>query len=86
MEHIGIDLGSRESQVCVSNGDGEIVEEKRCRTDELGRYLGQRAPGRSCWRRAPKPSGLRAGHASRDMTCAWWRRPWSALWASASGD
>ena len=46
MEHIGIDLGSRESQVCVRNGVGEIVEEKRCRTDQLGRYLGKRAPGR----------------------------------------
>ena len=33
MEHIGIDLGSRESQVCVRSGVGEIVEEKRCRTD-----------------------------------------------------
>ena len=46
MEHIGIDLGSRESQVCVRNGVGELVEEKRCRTDQLGRYLGKRAPGR----------------------------------------
>ena len=46
MEHIGIDLGSRESQVCVRNGVGEIVEKKRCRTDQLGRYLGKRAPGR----------------------------------------
>ena len=46
MEHIGIDLGSKESHVCVRNGVGEIVEEKRCRTDQLGRYLGKRAPGR----------------------------------------
>ena len=46
MEHIGIDLGSKESQVCVRNGVGEIVEEKRCRTDQLGRYLGKRAPRR----------------------------------------
>ena len=46
MEHIGIDLGSKESQVCVRNGVGVTVEEKRCRTDQLGRYLGKRAPGR----------------------------------------
>ena len=32
MEHIGIDLGSRESQVCVRNDIGEDVEEKRSRT------------------------------------------------------
>ena len=46
MEHIGIDLGSKESQVCVRNIDSEIVEEKRCRTDQLGRYLGKRPPER----------------------------------------
>ena len=46
MEHIGIDLGNGESQVCVRNGVGEIVEERRCRTDQLGRYSGKRAPGR----------------------------------------
>ena len=45
MENIGIDLGSKVSQVCVRNGVGVIVEEKRCRTDQLGRYLGKRAPG-----------------------------------------
>ena len=46
MENIGIDLGSKVSQVCVRNGVGVIVEEKRCRTDQVGRYLGKRAPGR----------------------------------------
>ena len=45
MENIGIDLGSKVSQVCVRNGVGVIVEEKRCRTDQLRRYLGKRAPG-----------------------------------------
>jgi hypothetical protein len=29
MDHIGIDLGSRESQVCVRAAGGEIVEEAR---------------------------------------------------------
>jgi hypothetical protein len=27
MEHIGIDVGSRDSQVCIRNGAGEIVQE-----------------------------------------------------------
>jgi len=35
MEHIGIDLGSRASQVCIRNGAGEIVEEMRCQTDVI---------------------------------------------------
>ena len=29
MDHIGIDLGSRDSQVCVRNSAGEIIEEAR---------------------------------------------------------
>ena len=31
MDHIGIDLGGRESQVCVRNGEGVILEEARRR-------------------------------------------------------
>jgi transposase len=46
MEHIAIDLGSKESQVCVRTSTGEIVEERRCSTKELGRWLSTRAPGR----------------------------------------
>jgi transposase len=46
MEHIGIDLGSRDSQVCIRNGAGEIVEEMRCRTDRLVPLLARRAPAR----------------------------------------
>jgi transposase len=46
MEHIGIDLGSRDSQVCVRNGAGDIVEELRCRTDELVPWLARRARAR----------------------------------------
>jgi transposase len=44
MEHIGIDLGSKESQVCVRSADGEIVGEWRCRTDKLVGFLQDR-PG-----------------------------------------
>ena len=46
MEHIGIDLGSKDSQVCVRNDAGEIVEEGRCRADRLGPFLAARAPAR----------------------------------------
>jgi transposase len=46
MEHIGIDLGSRDSQVCIRNGAGEIVEEVRCRTAHLERLLASRPPAR----------------------------------------
>lgn len=46
MEHIGIDLGSKESQVCVRTADGTIVGEWRWRTDRLGTFLQGRAAAR----------------------------------------
>jgi len=46
MEHVAIDLGGRESQVCIRRADGTVVEERRCRTDELGMYLARRPPSR----------------------------------------
>jgi transposase len=46
MEHVAIDLGGRESQVCVRREDGAILEERRCRTKDLGTYLSKRPPSR----------------------------------------
>ena len=46
MEHIAIDLGSRESQVCIRRADGTIVEEKRWPTPRLNELLSQRPQSR----------------------------------------
>lgn len=46
MEHVAIDLGGRESQVCVRQADGAILEEKRWRTADLRDYLKTRPPSR----------------------------------------
>jgi transposase len=46
MEHIAIDLGGRESQICVRNAVGEIVEERRCPTPGLAGYLTTRPRSR----------------------------------------
>jgi len=46
MDHIAIDLGSRESQVCVRTATGEIVEERRVGTRSLGPYLAKRPRSR----------------------------------------
>jgi transposase len=46
MDHIAIDLGSRESQVCVRRADGEILEERRVGTGSLGKYLQGRPKSR----------------------------------------
>jgi transposase len=39
MDHVAIDLGGRESQVCVRSGDGEVLEEQRMPTRSLTRWL-----------------------------------------------
>jgi transposase len=45
VEHIAIDLGGRESQICVRNDTGEILEERRHPTTRLGLFLAKREPG-----------------------------------------
>jgi transposase len=39
MDHVAIDLGGRESQICVRAADGSILEEKRVATTGLRKYL-----------------------------------------------
>jgi transposase len=39
MDHVAIDLGGRESQICIRQSDGTIVEEKRWATRSLRKYL-----------------------------------------------
>jgi transposase len=39
VNHIAIDLGSRESQICVRNSAGTIVDEERRPTTGLGKYI-----------------------------------------------
>jgi transposase len=46
MEHVAIDLGGRESQICVRAADGTIVEEQRRATKKLREYLAQRPVSR----------------------------------------
>lgn len=46
MEHLAIDLGGKESQICVRSSDGQIVEERRCRTAMLPAYLASRPRSR----------------------------------------
>ena len=45
MEHIAIDLGARESQICVRDDAGEIVDERRYTTRHLRKYLAKRKSG-----------------------------------------
>ena len=46
MDHIAIDWGGSESQICVRSADEEIIDSRRIRTARLGEYLAKRRPGR----------------------------------------
>ena len=46
MEHLAIDLGGSQSQVCIRSSDGDVLVERRCRTAELAQYLAKRPPSR----------------------------------------
>jgi transposase len=46
MEHVAIDLGGRESQICVRAQDGTVLEERRCLTRHLATYLERKQPSR----------------------------------------
>jgi transposase len=46
MDHVAIDLGGKESQICVRRNGGEIVEETRCATRQIGKYLAKMPPSR----------------------------------------
>jgi len=67
MDHIAIDLCSRESQVCIRTSEGRIVEERRVGTRSLGKYLAARPKSRvvleSCAEAFSVADGaLAAGH------------------------
>lgn len=42
MEHVGIDLGGKESQVCVRTEDGTVLLERRMRTAALKKWVAGR--------------------------------------------
>jgi transposase len=58
MDHIAIDLGGRESQVCVRSADGQIKEERRVKTEELAAYLAKRPAGRVVMETCAQSFGL----------------------------
>ncbi len=67
MEHVAIDIGGRESQICVRSAEGTILEETRCATRSVGTFLAKRPRSRvvveTCAEAfAIADSGRAAGH------------------------
>jgi transposase len=46
VEHVAIDLGGSQSQICIRDSEGEMLVERRCRTRDLPEYLARRPPSR----------------------------------------
>src|SRR5262245_19829514 len=46
MQHLAIDLGGKESQICVRDATEQILEERRLPTKRLGEYLAKQPPSR----------------------------------------
>ena len=46
MEHVAIDLGGSQSQICVRSPDGKIVVERRTPTKDVPLFLAKRPPSR----------------------------------------
>lgn len=46
MQHVAIDLGGRESQICVRDASEQILDERKCATRRLGAYLAKQPPSR----------------------------------------
>jgi transposase len=46
MQHVAIDLGGRESQVCIRGQDGQILLERKLATRSLKGFLEQQSPSR----------------------------------------
>jgi transposase len=75
MDHIAIDLGSSESQICVRNSDGQVVEERRCATSGLRAYLSRRPKSRVVLETGAEgfaiaDAAMAAGHEVRVVPCS----------------
>lgn len=46
MQHLAIDLGKKESQICVRGSDGQILDERKLATSSLERFLRKQPPSR----------------------------------------
>src|SRR5688572_23996065 len=70
MEHLAIDLGGKESQICIRSLEGTILLERRMLTSSLKKYLAQRPKSRVVVETCTEAFGvadsaLAAGHEVR---------------------
>jgi hypothetical protein len=81
MERIAIDLGGRESQLCIRNADGSVITERRCETEKLGDYLMARPKSRVVMETCAESFAWQSRRSRRDTRSGSCRQHWCALWA-----
>jgi hypothetical protein len=62
VEHIAVDLGGRESQLCVRSSDGTVLEEKRVATSRVSGYLAKRQRSRVVLETCAEAFAVADGH------------------------
>lgn len=70
MEHLAIDIGGRESQICLRSPSGEITQEKKVRTQDLPKLFASLPPSRVVFETCGESfwiadAVVRAGHEVR---------------------
>jgi hypothetical protein len=69
MDHRGIDVHKKESQICILAEGGELIEQRiRTEPERFAAALGERPRARSCSRPRPTASGSRAASMSHRQT------------------
>ena len=86
MDHLAIDLGGKESQICVRRSDGQIVEERRCRTVALAAYLAARPPSRVVIETCSEAFGVADAALVAGHEVGWCRRRSCGRLASVRAD
>ena len=78
MEHLAIDLGGKESQICVRASNGQILEERRCRTVALPGYLASRPQSRVVLETCSEAFRIADAALTLGMRSVWSLRRWYA--------
>ena len=81
MQHVAIDLGGRESQICVRAPDGTIIEEKRYPTRLLDKLMNRWPQSRVIVETSAEAFRVADAARQRATKCESCQRPWSKRWA-----
>lgn len=85
MQHLAIDLGGKESQICLRDSNEKILDERKYPTKRLGEYFAKQPPSRVILETSAEAFAVadlarNAGHDVRS-----YQRHWRRAWESGLG-